>query len=309
MKHIELNLWYLCNNNCLFCMSGITKTKLTKFEEFEVLKNEIINLKTKWYTSIWFLGWEPTIHPNFLEIVEFTKNNWFNNIEVVSNWLKFADKKFLINAIKSWITRIWISIHSINNKEEEILTWGIPGILVNKINAVKNIIDCYDKWLLNKEISISTVISKINYKGIKKLILFLYKIWVKSFRINFIQLEWNSTKNYDLLAIKYEEFEENFLDIIWLNKQFSDIRINFEAIPWCFSWLDYNEYLKYWEQNSDREKDKISRDDIDLKSRDIINQLDRRKELKWYLKKCDKCKIKWECEWIWRRYINFFKLK
>lgn len=309
MKHIEINIWKACNNNCIFCMSWITKNKILWFEKIETLKNEIVNLEKNGYKSIWFLWWEPTIHPNFLEIVNFAKINWFKNIEVVSNWTKFDDKKYLSEAIKSWLTRISISIHSIDWKEEELLTGGIWGILDKKINAINNIITEIKKWLLQKELSVNIIVSKINYKWIKKLILFLYKLWVKSFRLNFIQLEWNSTNNYEILALKYEEFNKYLNEIINLNDIYKDMRINFEAIPWCFSWLNYEKYLKYSEQMIDKEKDKISRNDIDLVSREIINQLDRRKELKWYIKKCKNCFLKWDCEWIWIRYINFFKLK
>lgn len=309
MKHIEINIWKACNNNCLFCMSWITKNKVLWFEKIETLKNEIIKLNKKWYSSIWLLWWEPTIHPNFLEIINFAKEKWFKDIEVVSNWTKFDDKNYLTEAIKLWLTRISVSIHSINSKEEELLTWGILGILEKKINTIKNIIKATKNWKLKKELSVNIIISKINYKWIKKLILFLYKLWTRSFRLNFIQLEWNSTKNYEILALEYGEFTKYLYDIVSLHNKFENIKINFESIPWCYSWLNYEKFLKYSEQETDRKKDKISRNDIDLVSREIINQLNRRKELKWYINKCKNCFLKWDCEWIWNRYINYFKLK
>jgi len=108
------------------------------------------------------------------------------------------------------------------------------------------------------------------------------------------QLEWYSTHNYDIIAFKYEEFTEYLLEIIGLTKIYNDLKINFEAIPWCYSWLNYIDYLKYSEQKIDKQKDKVSRNDINLVSRDVVNQLERRKELKVYLKKCDNCFLKWD---------------
>ncbi len=309
MKHIEINIWKACNHKCIFCMSWLTRNKVLWFENIENLKKEIKNLYEKWYNSIWFLWWEPTIHPNFLELVLYTKTLWYKNIEVISNWSKFDDKNFLLQSIRNGLTRISISLHSINPEQEELLTWWVKRVLNIKIKNIKNILFFYNKWLLKKELSINIVISKINYKNIKKTILFLYNLWVKSFRINFIQLEWYSTFNYFKLALRYEDFKSYLVDILSLTKIYDNIRINFEAIPWCYSWLNYIDYLKYSEQKIDKQKDKISRDDINLKSRDIINQLKRRKELKVYLEKCDNCFLKNDCEWIRKRYVDYFSLK
>ncbi len=309
MKHIEINIWKACNHKCIFCMSGITRDKVLWFESLEDLKKEIKDLCNSWYSSIWFLWWEPTIHPNFLDLVLYTKKLGYFNIEVISNWSKFDDKDFLLESIKNWLTRISISLHSIISEQEELLTWWIKWVLNKKIKAVKNILFFYEKWLLKKELSINIVISKINYRNIKRTILYLYTLWVKSFRINFIQLEWYSTFNYNKLALRYEDFKSYLIDILNLTEKYNDIKINFEAIPWCYSWLNYIDYLKYSEQKIDKQKDKVSRDDIDLISRDIVNQLQRRKELKIYLKKCSCCFLKNDCEWIWKRYVDYLNLK
>jgi len=307
MKHIEINIWKACNHKCIFCMSWITRNKVLWFEKLVNLKKEIKILKEKWYNSIWFLWWEPTIHPNFLELVSFTNKQWFQNIEVITNGSTFDDKTFLINSIKNGLTRISVSLHSINNKQEEELVWGVKNVLEQKIKSIKNILYLFNKWVLKKELSVNIVINKLNYRNIKKTIIFLYKLWVKSFRINFIQLEWYSIFNYEKLALTYEDFKKYFKEIIDLHKNFYDIKINFEAIPWCYSWLNYKDFLEYSEQDIDKQKDKISRDDIDLVSRNIINQLYWRRQKKVYLEKCKYCFLKWDCEWIWKRYVDYYK--
>lgn len=308
MKHIEINIWKACNFWCIFCMSWLTKDKLLWFEKLETIKTEIRKLKNLWYESIWFLWWEPTIHPKLIDIITYAKNNNFKNIEIISNWSTFYDKNFLNDCIKSWLTRISVSLHSINNKQEEILSGNVNWVLEKKILSIKNILALYNKWFLKKELSVNIVISKANYKNIKKTILFLFKIWVNSFRLNFIQLEWNSTKYYELLAIRYEEFKKYLKEILELTKNHKKLKINFESIPWCFSGLSYIDYLKFSEQKIDMQKDKVSRDDSDFISREIKNQKILRRNLKSYLKKCENCFLKDNCEWIWNRYLNYFKL-
>jgi len=159
-------------------MSWLTRDKLLFFEEFNIVKNELLEFKKLWYNSIWFLWWEPAIHPNFLEIIRFANSLEFYNIEVISNWTKFDNKEFLLRAINNWLTRISISLHSIISGQEELLTWWIKWVLKIKLESIKNILYYYNKWFLKKELSINIVITKINYKVIKKTILYLYKIWV-----------------------------------------------------------------------------------------------------------------------------------
>lgn len=290
-------------------MSGLTRNKVLWFEPFETIKSELESLKNVWYNSIWFLWWEPTIHPNFLDFILISKKLGFENIEVITNWSTFDKKEYLQEAITNGLTRVSISFHSILEAEESVLTWWIKGIVRKKLKAVQNTLYEFSQWRLWKELSINIVISKLNYKTIKKTILFLYKFWVKTFRLNFIQLEWYSTFNPEVLALRYEEFTPYLLDILHLCKENRDLRINFEAIPWCFSGLTHEEYLKYCEHKMDNEKHKISRNDIDLVSRDIVHQYERRKELKKYIKKCEQCVLKNECEWIWARYLKHFEIK
>lgn len=288
-------------------MSWITSNKLLWFESYETIESEITKLASMWYDSIWFLWWEPTIHPHFLDFISLAKSNGFKNIEVISNGSKFENYDFLKSAVVAGLTRVSISFHSIIGKQESLLTWWIDGIIKKKLRAVLNLLHVYNQWLIEKEISVNIVVSKVNYLTIKKTILALYKLWVKSFRLNFIQLEWNSTKNYSLVALKYEDFTEELSNILSLCKERSDLRINFEAIPWCFSWLDYETYHTHAEHKMDSEKDKVSRSDIDFVSRDIVDQFARRKELKGYLNKCKNCFLLNTCEGIWKRNINYFK--
>ncbi len=306
MKHIEINLWLSCNNKCIFCMSWIAKEKLSWFEKKEILEKEIYSLAQKWYDSIGFLWWEPTIHQNFLSLLLHAKERWFQNIEVISNASTFHNKIFLIQSIRNWLTRISLSIHSHIPEKEEFLTWGILWIFEKKMQSLENILEAYRNWFLKKEVSVNIVISKENYKEIKETILFLYKKWVQSFRINFIQLEWASIKNYATVALKYEDFLSYLKEILNLSKQYSDLRINFESIPWCFSGLNYKDFSYFSERKIDKEKDKLSRNDIDFISRDIINQENDRKRVKDYIPKCNYCFLKWECEGIWKRYIDYF---
>lgn len=308
MKHIEINLWLACNHKCIFCMSWMARNKVLWFEKKETIFSEIEQLFSKGYTSLWFLWWEPTLHPDFLDIVLYAKTRGFSHIEVISNGSKFCQKKFLSQAIENGITRISLSLHSLDEKEEAFLLGWIPAALSQKIESIRNIQSFISLWELRRELSINIVVTQKNYKSIKRTILGLLTLGVKSFRLNFVQLEWYSTHHYKDVAIRYEEFLPELKEILTLTLYSPQLKINFEAIPWCYSWLNYMNYLKFSEQNIDRQKDKISTDDQDSVTREIMSQLSRRKELKIYLQKCEHCFLKWECEWIWKRYADYFSI-
>lgn len=305
MKHIEINLWKTCNHKCIFCMSWLTRFQVKWFEPKSQIIQELKTLSAAWYCSLGFLWWEPTLHPDFVEIVTIAKDFWFTNIEVISNGSKLHDSNFLNKIIAAGITRISISLHSHDPKVETFFTGWATSAWKEKINAIALVNKAYHKWLLNSEISINTVICQTNYKDLPKLSFLLHKLWVHSQRFNFIQLEWYSQTNIQEVALTYSDFKP-YLKKLLLFWNRIGVRMNFEAIPWCVSGLNYMDYSKHSESIVDQIKDNISTDDIDFISRKVTHQKTKRLLLKQYFSKCEHCFLKNDCEWIWKRYTDYF---
>jgi len=90
---IEIDITYECNLKCLGCNRSCTQLPTTEAMKFSDIKNfvkESIEIKKKW-ELINILGGEPTLHPEFIKIIDFIHNEYIMEhspetiLQIVSN--------------------------------------------------------------------------------------------------------------------------------------------------------------------------------------------------------------------------------
>lgn len=161
MKNAYLAICYICNENCRFCpcsKSDKSSGIITNINELTQCVNKI---NDDGVTDITISGGEPTLHPDFIDIISYIQHKGIN-VTVLSNSEKFADIEFLkdflekvnINNIK-----VITTLHSNSSYEHEDTnrTKGsfyrtVNGLLGLSKNGVKVII--------------KHCITKVNYKGL-----------------------------------------------------------------------------------------------------------------------------------------------
>ena len=92
----EVQLGHLCNNRCVFCISGHrTHERRAPILSATKLEEEIRAAKENGQTSITFLGGEPTVQPFFLDLVEFAADLGFDEIVIFSNGSRLHRPAFM----------------------------------------------------------------------------------------------------------------------------------------------------------------------------------------------------------------------
>ncbi|PIU21935.1 MAG: hypothetical protein COT14_03780 [Candidatus Diapherotrites archaeon CG08_land_8_20_14_0_20_30_16] len=181
-----------CNNNCEFCYykkrGGIMT--LDTIRNFIHLFNKI---KPK---KIILIGGEPTLHPNFEEIVNMLYNGGFN-VFVVTNGLGFS-RKSLCKTILPKLKGITISIEGPKDLHNIIVDNQQAYNFIRK--AIKNVFNYNIKIL-----STNTAISKSNFSSLSKLIDELYNLGIKRFGYNIVT---NFRKNN--ITFSPDEFTKKF---------------------------------------------------------------------------------------------------
>ncbi len=87
----EIQLGHLCNNRCVFCVSGqLTHTRAAPLLDPAELTASIREARAAGATSLTFLGGEPTIQPFFLDLVREAVRLEFDEIVIFSNGSKSA---------------------------------------------------------------------------------------------------------------------------------------------------------------------------------------------------------------------------
>ena len=304
-KHIEINIWKACNNKCRFCMSSLVWNDEKELTKFDIISKEISKYSKLWYKSIWFLGWDISIHPDIYKIIQESKINLFEDISVITNAMIFSDFDKAEKLVFSGLTRVNISIHSHDFKIEDYLT-QINWWFQKKIKAIDNFNILHSKWLLKSPLSINIVLNWLNYKEILKTCLYFYKIKnIKDIRINFL---WNryffEKKDKWDLELSFSEFIPYLKELIIFSIN-SDLRITFDAIPACI-------FYKLWFKNSEliikkflwEEQDHIN-EISNLNKKEIFDWKEQKSnDLKTKFDKCFKCLYFNKCQWVWKEYFE-----
>lgn len=99
-----LNLGSACNLRCDWCYNQTKQSSIINYKFFLIFYQTIIKDYIK---NITLIGGEPTLHPKFFNILDVLKDK---NLYLVTNGLRFSNKKFLENVIQLGVKGISVSL-------------------------------------------------------------------------------------------------------------------------------------------------------------------------------------------------------
>lgn len=115
----NIDLTNRCNLNCPICFANANKLGRV----YEPSKEEIMDMLRLYRTEkpvsgrmVQFSGGEPTIHPDFLEIVREAKELGYSHIQVASNGIKFADPDFTMRAAEAGLHTIYLQFDGVEDR-------------------------------------------------------------------------------------------------------------------------------------------------------------------------------------------------
>ncbi|NUN14763.1 MAG: radical SAM protein [Myxococcales bacterium] len=96
IRQVEIQLGHLCNNRCVFCVSGLlSEQKLANKVPFEPVRIELERAKQQGAQRITFLGGEPTIQKSFFDSLAYAKSLGFEEIVIFTNGVLTPLSKFV----------------------------------------------------------------------------------------------------------------------------------------------------------------------------------------------------------------------
>jgi MoaA/NifB/PqqE/SkfB family radical SAM enzyme len=271
---MDLRIVNTCNNNCLYCLEQSLRIK----EKF--IKKEKIFFLLDWEknkNNITFYWWNPLLHPDILEIVNYCKKNGYKNIWLLTNtfWL---NKEFLNNLIYSWLNNIWFYFNSFNkDKHNLIVDWWIKFS-----ELLKNI-----KLISETNIFFKAIIH-INNLNIKLLSNDLIVLWKKYLVnnidfVNYFPFD-RPYDNKDFLEYDIKKNKDNIISLFKIIKSLN-LKAKFVKFSKDFFWI----FIEFYDFNNWIIK-QIWKEDIKRLSWDKITFCFIEKRCNWCFLK-DNCKI------------------
>lgn len=174
-NHKWIRISNVCNNKCLFCLD--TDSQDGTFIDEKEIKRQI----REWYekdhfNKITLSGWEASINPQFPDYIEYTKKVWYDKIQTITNWVKFADLDFCRILIQAWLNEVTFSLHGHTPTLHDYLTW-VPWSFKRAIKWLINIKKYFPETIVNIDI----VLNKVNIDFIPDIIKFYNRFGVYEF--------------------------------------------------------------------------------------------------------------------------------
>ena len=158
---------YACNQKCICCPCEKDQ-RLKKVIEIKELQKEIDRMVEIGVTDVTVSGGEPTVYPNFFEVITYLVNKDLN-IHILSNSEKFANIEFakkFVETTRGKNVTVTTTFQSYKELEHEKQN-GSKGSFNRSLNGLKFLDEN------NIQVSLKQCITSYNYKDLKNFIKFL----------------------------------------------------------------------------------------------------------------------------------------
>ncbi|MDP1845158.1 MAG: radical SAM protein [Candidatus Moranbacteria bacterium] len=192
-----IRLTKTCNNKCLFCLDSDNQdgSIISKQE----IKNKLLEGRGKKIKEVIFSGGEPTIHPDFIEIIGAAKKMGYSHVQVVTNGRMFAYHDFLMSAANNGMDEITFSIHG-HSKELHESQSQIKGSFKQTFAGLQNAIK-----MKNLKVNISVVVNKLNFFHLLEMVEYFEKLGINKLYLHRILPLGRAWKNRDSLITRPNE--------------------------------------------------------------------------------------------------------
>ena len=107
-RQVEIQLGHMCNNRCVFCVSGQrTAMGMARPLAVQPILDRIEEAHREGYRKITLLGGEPTIQPGFKEVLQRCHALGFEEIVIFTNGVKTARESFVDELIDTGAPINW----------------------------------------------------------------------------------------------------------------------------------------------------------------------------------------------------------
>ena len=207
----DVCIWNRCNNNCVMCSNPVDFRD--KNESFLYSKEAVLSRIKSWKDkhklnkeNINLTGGEPTIHPNFLELVrEIRKILPENKIVMATNGRMFSYSRFAKEYLRMNDLSLEIALHGSTPKLHDAVT-GVGGSFEQTIKGIENILKYRNS---SQELELRIIITKINYKNLEQIVNFAAKKFptINRLVLVFLEMEGFAQKNFKIVGLAYKELK------------------------------------------------------------------------------------------------------
>ena len=288
-KTLLLRFGYVCDNNCLFCVTGNNTPRA--FAKSDMLKKYLQHFRHD-HEKVIFTGGEPTLHPDFFHLLETAYRLGYRT--TVQTNAKIFSKKEFCEKIKYYNLDINTHIQSHRPKIHNSITRS-PGSFEQTVSAIKNLRN-YRRCL-----TVKIMVTKLNYKEILKTVKFISALPIDNIWIVFLTPDGFSKSYFDYIVPTYKETSRYIKEAASWIKHNTKLGLTIEGMPYCRLNGDLHRHMM--EKPEKDEPGMYCAYPTEGKNDEYYAKQERIKQ-KIMLPQCAICKKEYICEGIYKEYIE-----
>ena len=135
MERVDVKLSFSCNNRCRFCVQG---DKRERFQDRSTAEaKELIREARRRADAIVFTGGEPSVRPDFLELVAEARRLGYRLIQLQTNGQMLAYRAFARGCAEAGVTEVSPALHGHVPALHDFLT-GRTGSFQHTLRGIEN---------------------------------------------------------------------------------------------------------------------------------------------------------------------------
>jgi MoaA/NifB/PqqE/SkfB family radical SAM enzyme len=176
LRKLDYKIGFACNNYCIHCVQGGKRESVRARTLFQIMRD--IRESAATCTEVVFTGGEPTIHPHFLEAVREAARAGYSVIQVQSNGRMFVYPEFCRAAMDAGVNDFCVAVLGDSARLHEAHTLA-KGSFSQVVQGIRNLRS------LGCRVSVNSVITKLNYRRLPRLAMFLSGLGVAQVQFAF----------------------------------------------------------------------------------------------------------------------------
>jgi MoaA/NifB/PqqE/SkfB family radical SAM enzyme len=184
-KLLSIETGFTCNSRCQYC-TQLDYRAIPQADQLDLtteqIQARIIWAKDNGHDELGFSGGEPTIRPDFLDLLAFARDTGFERIAVTTNGRMFAYPKFADQAIANGLTRFTFSLHGATPELHDKIAVA-PGALQQALMGLDNIAAAAKRQGVKLHLMNNQILLPENTKHIKDMVALLAPKGVRLFMI------------------------------------------------------------------------------------------------------------------------------
>lgn len=232
-ERFEIQLSHVCNNRCVFCVSGqMTELRRARPTPLPELLERFDDAAARGITKVTILGGEPTIHATFFPTVKYALELGFETVVIFTNGTRLDKQDFIDRIMAVGKDRLeWrISIQGWDHETHDATT--------KRVGSFEKIVKGLESLAaLGQHISCNMCVVEQNYRSLAKLPEFVRRYDIKQVHLDMVRPRDSGERTEDYLDGIMPDYADlgrvmgGMLDE--LEKTSPGFDINIGNLPYC----------------------------------------------------------------------------